>query len=64
MSASADLADARFPLPYPVRVHPAPAPLSAPLRSGLVYLALPARPCGEVHEDVARIGWPPGEWCE
>jgi hypothetical protein len=26
--------------------------------------ALEGHLLAEVHEDVARIGWPPGEWCE
>lgn len=34
-----------------------------PLRPGLVRLAA-LRPLAEVHEDVARVGWPPGSWCE
>jgi len=36
----------------------------APLRSGLVRLPSSARTCAEVHQDVARLGWPEGSWCE
>lgn len=34
-----------------------------PPRCALVRLEPAARSCAEVHEDVARLGWPEGGWC-